>query len=136
MRATLLAVVCGLALTASSTFAKPPGELVVVEPGQSTAGVGAHGLVDIGVSTGSGQVSNLDVKVDGESVKLLIVVLAHPPKVEGKKLMGGDSLHAYLLPQKAGKSKVTVTSVGADGKPIDREGFKPLVVTINVKDEK
>lgn len=135
MRASLLAVVCGLALTASSVFAKAPGELVVIEQGQSTAGVGAHGLVDIRVSTGSGQVSNLDVKVDGDSVKFFIVVVERP-MVDGKRVIGGDSLHAYLLPQKAGKSKVTITSLDADGKPLKREGFDPLVVTINVKDEK
>ncbi|MBX9656385.1 hypothetical protein K2Y11_22445 [bacterium] len=120
--------------SASSVVAKPPGKVVVVDPNQNTvAGVGAHGFVAVRVTTDSG-IGNLDVKVDGESVKFVTTALVFAEPVNGKRVLGGDHLHVYLLPQKEGQSKVTLTPVDDEGKKIDR--LKPMTVTINVKGDK
>lgn len=131
MRAISLAVAYVLICSVNSISAKPPGKLVVVDPVQNTvAGVGAHGFVAIRISGDLG-FDNLEVKVDGDSVKFITLVAV---SAEDKNSKGGQHLHAYLLPQKAGQSKVTLTPIGDDGKVIS--GRDAYIVTINVKGDK
>lgn len=68
--------------------------------------------------------SNLQVKVEGDAVKKLAVVLIPPPKKDGKMVVGAPSkLDAYFIAEKAGEATITVVPVKPDGKTGEARTF-------------
>jgi len=119
----VLFVACTFAAESSE-----PGQLMSIEkPGEFKAVVGDLLVVSFESNGSLGPAdpaSNLEVKMDGNGVKKVAVVLRHPAK---PKPGAPGHIEAYFLCEKAGATSISVTPIKGDKKPGKALEFKVKV---------